>query len=361
MTPRLLDKLAIILLCSVGFALSDNLAVPVIGLLCLLSVSSLNQLLAGRKFSFIPLLAYSCSCVFVPQLFCGLPLILYDSLREKKWWSALPLAGVLLNLSDLKPIQLICTFSFAFTAYVIYQRISTLENNVEHLRSMRDDVTEANLQLGDRNRQLAEAQDNEVHLATLKERNRIAREIHDNVGHMLTRTILQMGAIGIINKDENLKEPLESVKTTLDDAMNSIRKSVHDLHDDSIDLEASLRDAIEPLKKDFKVTFDYDVHGRISGKIKYCFIAIVKEAVNNIIKHSSGDSAVITVREHPGMCTLCVEDNGSCSETVSGSGIGLENMHDRVDQLGGVLNISADKNGFKIFVSIMKKNGEDEK
>ena len=164
-----------------------------------------------------------------------------------------------------------------------------------------------------------------------------------------------MGAIQIINKDENLAEPLDSVKTTLDEAMNSIRKSVHDLHDDSIDLESSLRDAISPLKDNFRVTFDYDISGHISGKVKYCFIAIVKEAVNNIIKHSSGDAVSIIVREHPAMCTLCVEDNGECSEIISTGGIGLENMRDRVNALGGVLNITAGKNGFKIFASIMKK------
>ena len=45
-------------------------------------------------------------------------------------------------------------------------------------------------------------QDYEIYLATLKERNRIAREIHDNVGHMLTRSILQLGALSVINKDE---------------------------------------------------------------------------------------------------------------------------------------------------------------
>lgn len=47
-------------------------------------------------------------------------------------------------------------------------------------------------------------QDYEIYLATLKERNRIAREIHDNVGHMLTRSILQLGALSVINKDETV-------------------------------------------------------------------------------------------------------------------------------------------------------------
>ena len=80
-------------------------------------------------------------------------------------------------------------------------------------------------------------QDYEIYLATLKERNRIAREIHDNVGHMLTRSILQLGALSVINKDETVGEAINDLSGTLNTAMTSIRSSVHDLHDDSIALK----------------------------------------------------------------------------------------------------------------------------
>ena len=62
----------------------------------------------------------------------------------------------------------------------------------------------------------------DIHAATLKERNRIAREIHDHVGHMLSRSILQLGAILAINKDEKLDIPLRGLKDSLDTAMNNI-------------------------------------------------------------------------------------------------------------------------------------------
>lgn len=63
---------------------------------------------------------------------------------------------------------------------------------------MRDTDTELKLVMEQRNRELLEKQDNEIYLATLRERNRIAREIHDNVGHMLSRSILQVGALATI-------------------------------------------------------------------------------------------------------------------------------------------------------------------
>lgn len=73
-------------------------------------------------------------------------------------------------------------------AVIIYMRVSKLEDTVGNLTALRDQITEKNMQLAEQNLRLAEAQDNEIHLATLRERNRIAREIHDNVGHMLTRS-----------------------------------------------------------------------------------------------------------------------------------------------------------------------------
>ncbi len=321
-----------------------------------ITISCLIQALKNKYVQGALIAGYIVCCFAHPCFVVFLPLTAYDISRRKLYVLAVPaLAALGYHTFDGNVKLLLQTIVFCAAAVTLERVSSRAMTLKQELITTRDTAVENSNRLIKKNEQLIEAQDNEVHLATLTERNRIAREIHDNVGHMLTRTILQMGAIQIINKDDDLKEPLDSVKSTLDEAMNSIRKSVHDLHDDSIDLESALREAIAPLKENFSVSFDYDVPGRINGKIKYCFIAIVKEAVSNIIKHSNGDSVNIIVREHPAMCTLCIEDNGECSDNISSGGIGLENMNDRVKALGGVLNITPGKQGFKIFVSIMKK------
>jgi signal transduction histidine kinase len=347
---ELIEKLIITLVCSTCLTdHSTSTSMPVVALLTSITISCLITSVKNRYVQYA-LVAVFIGCCFVSPCFAiFLPLIAYDISRKKLYvlaFAALAALGYQTYEGDLRLLfTTIALCAISVTVEFFSTRSHLLK---EELIKTRDNAVEYS-------KELIRNQDNEVHLATLTERNRIAREIHDNVGHMLTRTILQMGAIQIINKDDDLKEPLDSVKSTLDEAMNSIRKSVHDLHDDSIDLESALREAIAPLKENFSVSFDYDVPGRINGKIKYCFIAIVKEAVSNIIKHSNGDSVNIIVREHPAMCTLCIEDNGECSDNISSGGIGLENMNDRVKALGGVLNITAGKNGFKIFVSIMKK------
>ena len=194
----------------------------------------------------------------------------------------------------------------------------------------------------------------EIYVATLRERNRIAREIHDNVGHVLSRTILLTGAARTVNKDQNLDNLLKGLDESLNSAMDSIRSSVHDLHDDAVNLQ----ETIENIIWDFKgidVELEYDMSKIIPRDIKYCFISITKESLSNAAKYSGATQVRITMREHPAMYQLCIEDNGKgCPDYAENSpGMGLKNMQERVEALGGTLRIDGD-DGFRIFISVRK-------
>ena len=200
---------------------------------------------------------------------------------------------------------------------------------------------------------MQENQNYEIYAATLRERNRIAREIHDNVGHLLSRTILLTGAAKTVNRDKNMESLLEGLDTSLNSAMNSIRSSVHNLHDTS----ENLREIIEGLTKDFEnCTVEYDMSEIIPNNIKYCFAAIIKEALSNVIKHSNATAVKIVLREHPALYQLCIEDNGKgySEKEADSEGIGLKNMQERVTSLGGTLQINGE-NGFRLFAAIPKQ------
>ena len=232
----------------------------------------------------------------------------------------------------------------------------------KYLRT-RDDDTELRLALEERNHALQAQQNSEIYNATLRERNRIAREIHDNVGHMLTRAILMVGAIKTVSKEESLKEPFCQLEDTLKQAMDSIRKSVHDLRDSSVNLEESLR----MLTSEFSfcpVTLTCDISPDIPREVKYSFISVVKEALVNISRHSNASQARITVMEHPGFYQLIIQDNGknSRSHPVSGAegewlsdGMGLQNMRSRVNALNGNIQIT-DTDGFRIYITVPRKS-----
>lgn len=256
-------------------------------------------------------------------------------------------------LNDILEVVLLMAFAIMLSYFT-----ELLLGYQMKLHSMRDASMEHDMLMEQMNHQLIEKQNAQIYNATLKERNRIAREIHDNVGHMITRSILQVGAIGVINTDEKLKAPIADLKSTLDTAMDSMRKSVHDLYDESVDLRQALA-KLKPTDSAFAFSLEYDCEDDVSRDVKYAFIAIAKEAVNNAVKHSNGDEIRIIVREHPAFYQLEIMDNGTSVDERSlsgetGDGIGIKNIKERVAAIGGTMRIKAD-DGFRIFVTLMKK------
>lgn len=258
-------------------------------------------------------------------------------------------------LNDILEVVLLMAFAIMLSYFT-----ELLLGYQMKLHSMRDASMEHDMLMEQMNHQLIEKQNAQIYNATLKERNRIAREIHDNVGHMITRSILQVGAIGVINTDEKLKAPISDLKSTLDTAMDSMRKSVHDLYDESVDLRQALA-KLKPTDSAFAFSLEYDCEDDVPRDVKYAFIAIAKEAVNNAVKHSNGDEIRIIVREHPAFYQLEIMDNGTTADErrlsgETGDGIGIKNIKERVAAIGGTMRIKAD-DGFMIFVTLMKKKG----
>lgn len=292
-----------------------------------------------------------------PELSVFLPVIFYDSFRHRQ--KIAPVLAVFLLLIrsqsfSLLPyiiLILLCCFAGILTLYA-----TKTKQLSEELIAFRDTSVEHERLIESNNKMLLEKQDSAIYTATLKERNRIAREIHDNVGHLITRSILQTGAIKTINQNETLKMPIEMLNETLNTAMTSIRNSVHDLHDESIDLRASIEEITATAEK-FQIHIDYDMGKEISKNVKYAFISITKEAVNNAVKYSNGDTIHIKMREHPAFYQLMIEDNGNQIDLSNHSGIGLNNIKERANAIHGNAKFFTD-NGFRILVTVPKEENK---
>lgn len=229
-----------------------------------------------------------------------------------------------------------------------------LKYNADAIRKLRDDSVERAQALSDENRFLLKNMDKEIHIATLSERNRIARDIHDNVGHLISRSILQLGAIRAVNKEKTVGMLLEQLKDTLDESMNNIRESVHDLHKESFDLKNAADSILKELS-DYQVRFECDISMEADKEIKYAFLTILKEAVTNIVKHSNADRVEVIMRELDNYYQLMIEDNGKVKKDIRSvnAGIGLANMEERVKRMKGIINVSTDK-GFRIYILVPK-------
>lgn len=301
-------------------------------------------------------LSLSICTAATPILGVFLPLFFYEAAVSYGKSARYPLFAAICLLAVFSfrnepPLYLALTLLLFFMALILSEKTKRILQTERDFRLLRDTSTEYHLLLQQKNKDLMERQDYEIHAAALRERNRIAREIHDNVGHMLSRSILQAGALLAINQQESLKEPLHALKDTLSHAMDEIRNSVHDLHDDSVDLKQTVSDMLSEFSG-YQIHLNYDISGFVPAPVKYCFLAILKESLSNIARHSNATDISVTLQSHPSLYRLTVADNGTDIHQAP-SGIGILNMQERVRNLDGHFSVATDK-GFVVFASIPK-------
>lgn len=374
-------------------------------LLCF-SVYFDNKIITCTLFS-----CYAITGLFFPILYFFVPILICEPVRIKKYSPLVLVAtGIIINFLPLSILQhkntfirqfnglvnnnngtLLISFFFITLGCIISlfidwqcRRNKSLELQYKNTR---DDSAELNFLLQDNNRLLIEKRDYEIHTAMLKERNRIAREIHDHVGHMLSRCILLTGMIKTINKDENCAKPLKLLDNTLAETMDSVRNSVHNLHNEALNLEEKISELVANFTFCTAKLY-YDMSPDITPPVKYAILSITTEALTNVSKHSNATLVQIRILEHPNIYQLIITDNGSSNQystpseneiinynqtklsvknrdgikntcytqkdMINEHGIGLQNIKDRVASLNGILNISCEK-GFSIFISIPKK------
>ena len=351
---KLLDKVIVAACCLTAFLTIPVDAFALGGFLVAVALCALGEVLP-RMWRVALGLAYCVAALAFPVLAAFLPLIAYDAMLDEAWpvrlaWAVPFLAA--LRAWEAGPwlvVALLCAVSC-----VLALRTASLTAERENYRRLRDANHEASLELEARNRDLMEARDLSVQVATLAERGRIAREIHDNVGHLLTRAIMQVEALKVVHAGEPvIADEFDGVADTLHEAMQTVRASVHDLRDDSINPESLMRAALDGAGIE-NSRLAYEVE-ELPVDVARCFIAIVREAATNTVRHSDATRIEVQVREYTGMYQLVVHDNGSpTGPSPADGGMGLQAMEDRVRALGGTFRTDH-ANGFRILATVPKK------
>lgn len=197
--------------------------------------------------------------------------------------------------------------------------------------------------------------------ATVHERNRIAREIHDSVGHALTAQTIQLNnAIAFWQSEpakayQFLTEAKESVAT----ALQEIRHSVSTLRSDPLQgesLETALAGLIQEFSQGTKIFPQYTTFltYSLSEELKMTVYRIVQEALTNIAKHSDATQVTVDLQTLSETLQLTIKDNGKgFNPEQNTTGFGLEGMRERVTALGGKLDISSGlSRGCKLTIDI---------
>lgn len=377
---RLFDK-SIVLACCIAAALGLAVDACLVAAFCLgVVVASLTEIAQGkraRRAGEAASYAYIMVAVFVPPFVPFAPLALYDiarRVRREHVWVALGAGAIFVcalvayaHAGALPTRALLLTAILSVAATLLSLRTAQLEREQERMRRTRDELQERALALEARNRDLADRQDYEVELATLAERARIAREIHDNVGHQLTRASLQTEALRVVHANEpGVAADFADVKRTVDEALQLVRSSVHALNDNAANLSAQLERIVEGARSDGGPQIELEVLAEHApSNVANCFAAVLREALSNTMHHAHAQAVTVRCMEHPSFYQLIITDDGTDATPASGrnaaEGMGLGSMRERVEALGGTFTAGprASAPGWRVFATIPKQQGDD--
>lgn len=377
---RLFDK-SIVLACCIAAAVGLAVDARLVAAFCLgVIATSLAEVAQGnraRRANEAASYAYVIAAVFVPPFVPFAPLVLYDiarRVRRERIWPALAIgaAFVCALVADLRggaltTRTLLLTAILSVAATLLSLRTAQLEREQQRMRRTRDGLQERALALEARNRDLADRQDYEVELATLAERARIAREIHDNVGHQLTRASLQAEALRVVHADEpGVAADFADVKRTVDEALQLVRTSVHALNDNAVDLSVQLERIVEGARSDGGPQIELEVLAEHApANVANCFAAVLREALSNTMRHACAQTVTVRCMEHPSFYQLVVTDDGAGGVHASGrdaaEGMGLASMRERIEALGGAFTAGprAGSPGWRVFATVPKQQGDE--
>lgn len=185
------------------------------------------------------------------------------------------------------------------------------------------------------NKKLLMAQEEVEHLAKVAERERIARDLHDVLGHTLSVIVLKSElAAKLAEKDPaRAASEIKDVERISRDALAQVRNTVRGYQ--ALSLQAEAEQAAATLQAaGMKVACDF-VPAQLPPTHEGVLALALREAVTNVIRHSQATSCDLRLRPVEGGCELVVKDNGCGS--MSAEGAGLMGMRYRVEALGGKL------------------------
>ena len=221
----------------------------------------------------------------------------------------------------------------------------------------RNEVERLVSELKDANERLRQYADQVAELATLKERNRLAREIHDSLGHYQTVIIVQLeAAMAVIENDrERSLDSLSKAQALAQKGLTEVRGSVGALRA-SPGVSQSLIDSLHNLFDECRASelaIEFRLHGpprNLSPSAELALYRAAQEGLTNVRKHSHAQAATVILNYAADSVSLSIQDGG-VGATNPKQGYGLMGMKERLQTLGGELNItSAANRGFTLEV-----------
>ena len=222
-------------------------------------------------------------------------------------------------------------------------------------------------ELTSRSAMLSSSLDSQHELGLMQERNRIARDLHDSIGHALSTVIIQLEAIAKLSEDDSPKAAEMSLnlrdftKSSLDD----VRTSINHLKPKNYD-KFEFIDSLKALVDNYNLSSPIDSYfsfnkplWTLNSSQQELIYRAIQEFLSNSTKHSNADEIRIFLNYNLESIILSMQDNGQgASEVVEG--IGLKSLKERVSLNNGSLQISTAINeGFRTRIVLHKVDDYD--
>lgn len=207
--------------------------------------------------------------------------------------------------------------------------------------------------LGDALRQLDQALLVESELAKLAERNRIAEELHDSLGHHLLAASVQLNSAKAYEHTEpaRAEAAIKHASSAIAEAISETRLIVNATRaQDDWFIEPSIRDLasrIVPPTTNMTIQMAGN-HHTLQPTTRLTIYRVVQEALTNLVRHSSATAATIASQADVATVTLRISDNGTGLVTDAQKRGGLTNMRRRVENLGGAFDVESSEHGTAI-------------
>jgi signal transduction histidine kinase len=196
------------------------------------------------------------------------------------------------------------------------------------------------------------------------ERSRLARDLHDGLGGLLSGIKFSLNSMtGNMILSEQNANTFSLALNQLDNAISEMRRVAHSMMPEAL-LKFGLKDALQDFCMGITQTGKLKVHfqelgleGRLEQSMEVTLYRIVQELLNNTMKHSQATEAHVQLMQDGNMLTLTVEDNGkgfNINNLQNNKGAGISNVESRVAYLNGKLDIKSDAtHGTSVEVQIM--------
>lgn len=277
-----------------------------------------------------------------------LTLILVQYEKIFKW---LLMLGLVVIYSSESAYIYICLMPFLYALDIFYDKYKStkfvLTSQLDQERALRYDLETVK-------NDLMTSQEEIIRLTEVHERNRIARDIHDRVGHQLTGTLLALETSMMVDDQKLAKTFVEKAHKQLASGIEMVRATVHDISTlDQVGF-SSLVEIIEAF--DF-CQIDYFYKGDVNSIPTHVYVTLImnlKESLTNIIKYSKASHVEVHLEVTKVFIRMQVKDNGRGGQTIK-EGLGLSNMRQRLQGINGLLSYQSNE-GFELTMYVRRKS-----